>query len=220
MTFAWLSIMASLLISHQFADYDNISAMGRMVTKTYALEQFSVVKIEQAARLKIVRADSSQLRYDELIGDGMKPPKPEAIRDYQVKNDTLFIRNLRQSSNGSHTLLVNKLKHLMVYNTWEVDLVCFSQDSLQITAENSNVTISKNSEFSYLYLKSGQKFNLELKSVKEFGMALSEANCNVFGDIEEISGTVGNYARLGIPRETGKVNVDTSINGKLHFVFN
>ncbi|TXD79247.1 hypothetical protein [Algoriphagus ratkowskyi] len=136
-----------------------------------------------------------------------------------MKNDTLFIKNLRNAINGGYTLRVGNLKHLIVKNVGEIDLVGFSQDSLLINSENSNVIISKNSEFSFLHLKSGPKFDLTFKSVKGFSLSLKESNCNVSGDIEEISGTIGNYAGLGIPRKTEKVDVDTSINGKLHYVF-
>lgn len=211
--------MASLLISHQFADYNNIPGMRRIVTTKTDLGDFSVIKIEEGSRLRIVPSDSNRLDYDELIGDGIKPPKTAAIQDYIVKNDTLFIKNLRNESNGGYTLRVGNLKHLIVKNTYNIDLIGFSQDSLLITSENSNVTISKNSEFSFLYLKSEPKFDLTFKSVKEFSLSLTEDNCNVFGDIEEISGTIGNYAGLGIPRKTEKVDFDTSINGKIHYVF-
>lgn len=219
LTFAWLSLMASLLISHQFADYDKIPGMRRIVKKVNPLEDFTVVKIEDAVVLKIVPGDSNQLNYDELFGADIDSSEAGPSQNFSVRDDTLFIASLSRGHYEGYVLCVNNMRHLIVDNAAEIDLAGFNQDSLLITSENNNVTISKNSGFSYLYLKSGQKFDLTFKAVKEFGMALSEDNCNVFGDIEEISGTVGNYARLGIPRETGKVNVDTSINGKMHFVF-
>lgn len=219
LTFAWLSIMASLLISHQFADYNNIPGMRRVVKTVISLEDFSVVKIDKAAVLRIIPGDSAKIRYDEITGDGFKPAKFDAIQNYDVKNDTLYIKNIHQASNGGYTLEVVDLKHLIVNNATEIDLAGFNQDSLRISATNSNVTISKNSEFSFLYLKSEPKFDLTFKAVKEFSLSLTEDNCNVFGEIEEISGTIGNYAGLGIPRKTEKVDVDTTINGKIHYVF-
>lgn len=211
--------MASLLISHQFADYNNIPGMRRVVKTETDLADFSIIKIEEASRLQIVPSDSNRLDYDELIGDGIKPPKTELIQDFTVKNDTMFINNLRNASNGGYTLRVSNLKHLIVKNTSSIELKGFAQDSLLINSLNSNVTISKNSEFSFLYLKSEPKFDLTIKSAKEFSLSLTEDNCNVFGEIEEISGIIGNYAGLGVPRKTGKMDVDTSINGKIHYVF-
>ncbi|SMP07129.1 hypothetical protein SAMN06265367_101562 [Algoriphagus winogradskyi] len=219
MTIAWVSIMATLLISHQFADYNNIPGMRKVVKSETDLADFSVITIDEASRLQIVPSDSNRLDYEELIGEGLKPPKTEPIQDFIVENDTLFIKNLRNASNGGYTLRVKNLNYLIVRNTYSVDLIGFSQDSLLINSLNSNVTISKNSEFSFLYLKSEPKFDLTIKSAKEFSLSLTEDNCNVFGEIEEISGIIGNYAGLGIPRKTEKVDVDTSVNGKIHYVF-
>lgn len=209
--------MATLLISHQFADYNNIPGMRRVVKTETGLADFSVVKIEEASRLQIVPGDSSRLDYDELIGDGIKLPKTDPIQDFTVQNDTLFIKNLRNVSNGGYTLRVSNLEHLIVKNTGNVDLIGFSQDSLLINSENSKVTISESSEFSFLHLKSAPKFDLAFKGVKDFSMSFSNDHCGVSGDIEEVSGKIGNYARLGIPRKTRKVVVDTSTNGKLHY---
>ncbi|SFT87980.1 hypothetical protein SAMN04489724_2518 [Algoriphagus locisalis] len=217
LTFAWLSIMASLLISHQFADYNNIPGKRRVVKTETALADFSVVIIEEATNLLIAPSDSNLLAYNELIGDGIEQPKTKPTHDLTVKNDTLYIRNIRNARNGNYTLLVGNLKHLIVNNTGNVNLIGFSQDSLLINSENSTVTISESSEFSFLHLKSEPKFDLTFKSVKEFSLSLTEDNCNVFGEIEEISGMIGNYAGLNIPRKTEKVDVDTSINGKINY---
>lgn len=185
--------------------------------ETTVLQDFSVIHIKEASTLRVFSGDTNQLEYDEVSGGKIKPPKTEQIQDFIVKNDTLFIKNLRNARNGGYTLRVSNLQHLIVKNTYNIDLIGFSQDSLFITSENSNVTISKNSEFSFLHLKSGPKFDLTFKSVKAFSLSQTEDNCNVFGDIEEISGTIGNYAGLDIPRKTEKVYVDTSENGKLTY---
>lgn len=219
LTFAWLSIIATLLISNQFADYNNIPGKRRVVKTETDLADFSVIKIDQASTFRILPADSNRLEYNELIGDGIKPPKGKPIQEYSVGNDTLFINNLRNVEHGGYTLKVRDLKHLIVSNATQVELVGFTQDSLTINSANSNVSISKNSEFSFLSIRSLPKFELDFSSVKGFSMFLTEDNCNVFGDIEEISGTIGNYAGLGIPRKTEIVNVDTSINGKISYVF-
>lgn len=217
--FAWLSFMATLLISHQFADYHNIPGMRKVSHKISTLEKFSVVIIDKASEIRIIPGDSALLRYDEIAGEGFKPLESSPVQNFELRNDTLFVKNLNLENVEEVTLEVVGLKHLVVSNAAEIELIGFSQDSLTITSENSNVTISESSEFSFLHLKSAPKFDLVLKAMKEFSLSLTNDNCNVFGEIGEISGTVGNYARLGMPRETEQVDVDTSINGKLDFVF-
>ncbi|REG91566.1 hypothetical protein [Algoriphagus antarcticus] len=215
LTFAWLSVTAMLLISHQFADYDNIPGVRKVVTSKINLGDFSVVKIEQAAFLKIAPGYINQLDYDELTGADMKPPEVEAIQDYSVRNDTLFIRNLRRASNGNYTLRVNNLKKLIVFNAWEVDLEGFRQDSLSIISANSKLLISKKSKFSYLHLASLKKFDLKFSSADDFELRLSNGQCEVSGGVDQITGIVGNYAELIIPTKIGKLDIDTSENGKL-----
>lgn len=216
--FAWLCFIATLLISHRFADYDNVPAMRKVTVKAKLLNEFSVVKIEQAAVLKIIQGDSSIIRYNEITGDGIRPPKIDAIKDLEVKNDTLFIKNLHQAPNGGFTLEVLNLKHLIVNNTSEINLSKISQDSLLISSTNSNIIISNSSEISFLHLKSGEKFDLKFQDAKKLNLNLRDNNCSVIGEINRISGTIGNYTTLEVPRKTENIDVKTSENGKLEFV--
>lgn len=215
MTFAWLSVMVTLLISHQFADDKTMPAMREMVKIVKSLEDFSVVKIEDAAAIRIVQGDSNQLYYGKLNNADADSTESEVIQEYLVRNDTLYIRNLRQGRYGSYTLEVNDLKHLIVLKSWEVDLVGFDQDSLSITSLNSKVMISKQSEFSYLCLKSGRKFDLVFSSPRNLALTQTDSRVELSGKVDKISGVVGNYAELIIPSKIGKLNLDTSENGKL-----
>lgn len=212
--FAWLSFMATFLISHQFADYHNIPGMRRLVTKTDVLEPFSVVKIEQAAILQIVQGNKNQMHHDELVGEGISQSDLKNIQEYLVENDTLFIKNLRHGSNGTYKLEVANLHSIMVYNTWQLDLGDFRKDSLNITYGNSKVVMSKESQLSYLHILS-QKFDLSLTSVEEMELVLSGDRCELSGSVNQISGIVGNYAELILPTKVGKMDIDTSENGKL-----
>ncbi|MEP0711737.1 hypothetical protein [Algoriphagus sp.] len=211
---------AKLLVSKGIGTIKHTTIKTDVRNETTDLQDFSVIHISAASNLRIFPGETNQLEYDEISGENIKPPKTAAIQDYIVKNDTLFINNLRNASNGGYTLRVSSLKHLIVKNTTSLDLKRFSQDSLLINSVNSNVTISENSTISYVELKSGQKFDLVFKSRKDFGMALSEDNCTISGDIAEVSGMIGNYTALGIPRRTEKVAIDTSDNGKLHYIVN
>ncbi|UZD24229.1 hypothetical protein PBT90_12620 [Algoriphagus halophytocola] len=213
LSFSWLSIISTMLISYEFMDDE-----PKIVKTENALADFSAINIDEVSTLQIVPGDSNRLEYNELIGDGIEQPKTKPTHDLTVKNDTLYIRNIRNARNGNYTLLVGNLKHLIVSNTGNVNLLGFSQDSLLINSENSTVNISESSEFSFLQLKSEPKFDLTLKSVKDLSMLLTDDKCNVLGEVEEISGTIGNYAELSISRKTEKVDIDTSNNGKIFYV--
>jgi len=142
LTFAWLSFMSTLLISHQFAYYHTISAMQRVLKTESDLANFSVVTIEKAGNLIIVSMPRNRLRYERLVGEGISVPETDPIEDYVVRNDTLFVKNLTQASDGTFLLEVKNLKHLIVNNTSKINLAGFDQDLLLITAENSKVVIS------------------------------------------------------------------------------
>jgi hypothetical protein len=211
--------MATLLISHQFADYYNIPGMRRVVKTETDIADFSVIKIEEASRLQIVPSDTNRLDYDALIGDGIDPPKTEPIQDFIVENDTLFIKNLRNAKNGGYTLRVSKLKHLIVKNTGDVELLGFSQDSLKITVEETNTLWVNNSKISYMHFVSPEKFDLELISTDDLRLALfGDKNlCSVGGNIQSVSGKIGNYMKLSVPRKTEILDVDKSDNGKISY---
>lgn len=217
LTFAWMSVIASLLISHQFADYNNIPGKRRVIKTETDLANFSVVKIEQAGKLIISSLPRNRLRYERLVGEGIAIPETDPIEDYVVRNDTLFVKNLRQASDGNFLLEVKNLKHLIVNNTNQIHLSGFDQDLLLITTTNSKVAISQKSSFSYLNISSPGKLNLSFTSASDFSLLLDENKCRVSGEIMGISGIIRDNVELIIPSEVGKLDLDTSEYGKLTY---
>jgi len=209
--------MASLLISHQFADYNNIPGMRRVVKTETDLADFSVVKIEQAGTLIISSLPRNRLRYERLVGEGIAISETDPIEDYVVRNDTLFVKNLQQASDGHFLLEVENLKHLIVTNTKQIHLSNFDQDLLLITADNSKVAISQKSSFSYLNVSSPGKLNLSFTSAKDFSLVLDESQCKVSGQIDGISGTIRDGIELIVPTEVGELDVNTSESGKVTY---
>lgn len=207
--------MATLLISHQFADYYNIPGMRRTVTTKTDLADFSVIKIEQAGEISIASINRNRLGYDRLIGADIAIPENEAVQDYIVRNDTLFIENLTPASNGGFLLEVKDLKHLIVNNTKRINIVGFDQDLLLINAENSRVSISPKSRFAYLNISSPGKLNLSFTSATGFSLVLDENQCKVRGVIKEISGNIRDNVELIVPAELGELDVTTSEKGKV-----
>lgn len=209
--------MASLLISHQFADYNNIPGKRRVIKTETDLADFSVVKIEQAGTLIISSLPRNRLRYERLVGDGIAIPETDPIEDYVVRNDTLFVKNLRQASDGNFLLEVKNLKHLIVNNTNQIHLSGFDQDLLLITTTNSKVAISQKSSFSYLNVSSPEKMNLSFTSASDFSLVVDEVKVKVSGDIKGMSGTIGDNIELVVPSEVGKMDVNTARNSKITY---
>ena len=215
LTFAWLSFISTLLISHQFAYYHTISAMQRVLKTESDLANFSVVTIEKARNLIIVSMPRNRLRYERLVGEGIPVPETDPIEDYVVRNDTLLVKNFTEASDGTFLLEVKNLKHLIVNNTSKINLVGFDQDLLLITAENSKVVISEKSNFSYLNVSSPEKLNLSFTSATDFSLELDDNQCKVSGVIKQISGTIRDNVELIIPSEVGKLDVSSTENGKV-----
>ncbi len=209
--------MASLLISHQFADYNNIPGKRRVIKTETDLADFSVVKIEQAGTLIISSLPRNRLRYERLVGEGIAIPETDPIEDYVVRNDTLFVKNLRQASDGNFLLEVKNLKHLIVNNTNQIHLSGFDQDLLLITTTNSKVAISQKSSFSYLNVSSPEKMNLSFTSASDFSLVVDEVKVKVSGDIKGMSGTIGDNIELIVPSEVGKMDVNTAKNSKITY---
>ncbi len=183
------------------------------------MQDFSVIYIKEASNLQVFSGDTNQLEYDEISGGDIKPSKTEPIQDFIVKNDTLFIKNLRNASNGGYTLRVINLEHLIVNNTSNIELFGFKQDSLLITVEETNTLWVNNSKLSYMHFVSPEKFDLELISTDDLRLALfGDKNlCSVGGNIQSVSGKIGNYMKLSVPRKTEILDVDKSDNGKISY---
>ena len=108
--------MASLIVSSGFVTKLLISSGLGSITlngyntdvrnETTVLQDFSVIQIKEASKLRVFSGDTNQLEYDEISGGHIKPPKTAAIQDFVVRNDTLFIENLRNARNGSTKTLL------------------------------------------------------------------------------------------------------------------
>lgn len=49
--FTWLSFVATLLISHRFANYENIPGIRKVNTTEKSIGEFSMVKIDETTQI-------------------------------------------------------------------------------------------------------------------------------------------------------------------------
>ncbi|WP_439489667.1 hypothetical protein [Algoriphagus sp.] len=213
--FSWGSIIATLLISHQFADRENRPGVRRVVTKSEALEPFSVVVLNQIEGLKVARGDGNQLLFNEYFGGDVVQPAPEVVKEYTILNDTLFIQNLPRASNGDFRLEVAGLQGLVVTDSKGLDLGAFHQDSLRVYTDGSEVLLSRESDFSFFYLGFPDESSLIFTDTKGLKMNLKDKVCELSGDIGRISGELTGDSELHISAKVGQLDVKTSDGGKV-----
>ncbi|WP_460318113.1 hypothetical protein [Algoriphagus taiwanensis] len=180
-------MMITLVVSFSLTPQRSFSFAGEGRSEKFEIDDVSVVKIQNTSYLRIVNADSSYLEYFSMLGGDVKPPKTEPIRNYRVINDTLYIDQLQQASNGSFLLKVKSLRQIQVMDESEVILKNLTMDSLVFQTPLHQLQIIGLDSGSVDY-RSGQLF---LK-----------------GTIGELKGSIKDRAWLTIPSKIGKINLE------------
>jgi hypothetical protein len=185
--FLWVTLILTLVISFAMTPQRNFTLGGEVRSEKFEIDDISVVKIQNTKYLKIVKADSAYLEYFTMHGGDVKPPKTEPVQNYRVSQDTLYIDQLQQASNGSFMLKVRNLSQILVMDKSEVILENLTMDTLVFKSPLHQLQIIGLDSGSVDY-RSGQLF---LK-----------------GTIGELTGSIKNRAWLSIPSKIGKINLE------------
>lgn len=138
MTFCWVALMASLLISFRYSDQRGYGFIEKIEKEEILLQEFKHVVVKNSGKLTITSSDSVKLTYYKaFIDTGGLPEEPEL--SYRLLNDTLFIDRLMQRSTGYFELKVPLLKSLVLEDVAEVDFKNFHQDSLRVVSIQSDL---------------------------------------------------------------------------------
>ncbi|MCR9084755.1 MAG: hypothetical protein NXH89_20150 [Cyclobacteriaceae bacterium] len=183
----WVTLVISLVVSFAMTPQRNYSFVDEVRREKFELNDFSVVKIQNSSYLKIVLADSTYLEYITIHGGDVKPPKSEPIKKYRVSNDTLYINQLQQASNGSFLLKVKSLREIQVMDESRLILENLSMDSLAFQSPEHELQLSDLDQVTLDFLN-GQLF--------------------IKGRIGELTGSLKDDAWLSIPSKIGKINLE------------
>jgi hypothetical protein len=187
LSFLWVTLIIILVISFAMTPQGGFSFVDEVRSEKFEINDFSAVKIQNTKYLKIVKADSTYLEYISIHGGDVKPPKTAPVQNYRVSQDTLYIDQLQQASNGSFMLKVRNLSQILIMDESEVILENLTMDSLAFQSPEHELRLSKLDQVT-IDFRNGQLF---LK-----------------GTIGELTGSIKDRAWLSIPSKIGKINLE------------
>jgi hypothetical protein len=187
LSFLWVSLVITLVISFAMTPQGGFSFVDEVRSEKFEINDFSAVKIQNTKYLKIVKADSTYLEYISIHGGDVKPPKTAPVQNYRVSQDTLYIDQLQQASNGSFMLKVRTLSQILVMDESWLILENLTMDSLAFQSPEHELRLSKLDQVT-IDFRNGQLF---LK-----------------GTIGELTGSIKDRAWLSIPSKIGKINLE------------
>lgn len=227
LTFCWVTLMAALLISFRYSDQRRYEILKKIEKEEILLQEFKHVVIRNSGVLTITSSDSLKLTYFKVFTDtGEIPEEPEL--SYRVMGDTLFIDRLMQKKSGYFELKVTMLKSLVLEDVAEVNFNKFHQDSLKVISSQADLVLedsmrvtSKESISVFRDVKlrfldyDGTASDLKANVISNLNIRLEATQAKLGGDIQSISGWVGDRSLLMLPNKVGKVNLEKSKSGNI-----
>lgn len=226
-TFCWVTLMAALLISFRYSDQLGYGFLEKIEKEEILLQDFKHVVVKNSGVLTITSSDSLKLTYHKyFFDDGEIPEEPEL--SYRISNDTLFIDSLMQRSSGYFELKVPLLNSLVLEDVAEVNFKKFHQDSLWVISTSASLVfqdsmrvVSEKSFSVYRDVKlafldyNGTSSRLNANTISNLNIRLEDTQAELGGDIESISGWVGDRSILMLPNKVGKVDLEKSNSGQI-----
>lgn len=219
--------MAALLISFRYSDQRGYSILKKIEKEEILLQEFEHVVIKNSGVLTITSSDTLKLTYFKVFTDtGEIPEEPEL--SYRISNDTLFIDRLMQKESGYFVLKVSSLNSLVIEDVAEVSFNKFHQDSLKVISSQAKLVLedsmrvtSKESISVFRDVKlgfldyEGTLSDLKANMISNLNIRLEESQAELRGDIESISGWVGDRSFLMLPDKVGKLDLEKSNSGQI-----
>jgi hypothetical protein len=217
--------MAALLISFRYSDQRGYGFIEKIEKEEILLQEFKHIVIKNSGVLTITSSDSLKLTYFKLFFDTGEIPEEREL-NYRISNDTLFIDSLMQRSSGYFELKLRTLNSLILEDVAEVNFNKFHQDSLKVISsqaslvfEDSMRVTSKESFSVFQGVKlgfldyNGTSSDLKANVISNFKIRIEDTQAELGGDIQSISGWVGERSILMLPNKVGKVNLERSSSG-------
>ena len=208
--FAWVSIMATLLVSFRYSINASAYIFEKMETKTWEIAgDFSVVSISDSWVVRLDGSKKGQIEYFRAFFRD-RPSKNHGDPDpfiHEVRNDTLFIKGMRQNPNGSFTIHVGAIKSLVIEQVSEVELLKMGLDSLKIVSNAGELVLQKDHGVTHLDFVGGNDSKLKVVGIESLNLFLDRSKADLQLYLGGISGQVINRSEVIIPAQSGEMNL-------------
>jgi hypothetical protein len=208
--FAWASIMVTLLVSFRYSLLGSAYQFEKMETKTWEIAgDFSVVSISDSWVVRLDGSKKGQIEYFKAFFRD-RPSKNHGDPDpfiHEVRNDTLFIKGMRQNPNGSFTINVGAIKSLVVEQVSEVELLRMGLDSMNVISNAGELVLQKDHGVTHLDFVGGNNSKLQVAGIESLNLFLDRSKADLQLYLGGISGQLINRSEVTIPAQSGAMNL-------------
>lgn len=208
--FAWASIMVTLLVSFRYSLLGSAYQFEKMETKTWEIAgEFSVVSVSDSWVVRLDGSKKGQIEYFRAFFRD-RPSKNHGDPDpfiHEVRNDTLFIKGMRQNPNGSFTIQVGDIKSVLIDQVSEVELLKMGLDSLKVISNAGELVLQKDHGVTHLDFVGGNNSKLQVASIESLNLFLDRSKADLQLYLGGISGQVINRSEVTIPAQSGAMNL-------------
>jgi hypothetical protein len=182
----------------------------RWKPKTWEIAgDFSVVSISDSWVVRLDGSKKGQIEYFRAFFRD-RPSKNHGDPDpfiHEVRNDTLFIKGMRQNPNGSFTINVGAIKSLVIEQVSEVELLKMGLDSLKIVSNAGELVLQKDHGVTHLDFVGGNDSKLKVVGIESLNLFLDRSKADLQLYLGGISGQVINRSEVIIPAQSGEMNL-------------
>ena len=208
--FAWASIMVTLLVSFRYSLLGSAYQFEKMETKTWEIAgDFSVVSISDSWVVRIDGSKKGQIEYFKAFFRD-RPSKNHGDPDpfiHEVRNDTLFIKGMRQNPNGSFTINAGAIKSLVVDQVSEVELLKMGLDSLKVIFNAGELVLQKDHGVTHLDFVGGNNSKLQVAGIESLNLFLDRSKADLQFYLGGVSGKAINQSTVILPTQSGAMNL-------------
>lgn len=208
--FAWASIMVTLLVSFRYSLLGSAYQFEKMETKTWEIAgEFSVVSVSDSWVVRLDGSKKGQIEYFKAFFRD-RPSKNHGDPDpfiHEVRNDTLFIKGMRQNPNGSFTINVGAIKSLLIGQVSEVELLKMGLDSLKVISNAGELVLQKDHGVTHLDFVGGNNSKLQVAGIESLNLFLDRSKADLQLYLGGISGKAINQSSVILPTQSGTMNL-------------
>jgi hypothetical protein len=216
--FAWASIMITLLVSFRYSILGSAYQFEKMETKTWEIaDDFSVVSISDSWSVRLDGSEKGQIEYFRAFFRD-RPSKNHGDPDpfiHEVRNDTLFIKGMRQNPNGSFTIHVGVIKSVIIDQVSQVELLKMGLDSLKVISNAGELVLQKDHGVTHLDFVGGNDSKLQVAGIESLNLFLDRSKADLQLYLGGISGQVINRSEVTLPSQSGAMNLSKDKTSKI-----
>ncbi|TFV94276.1 hypothetical protein E4S40_09580 [Algoriphagus kandeliae] len=218
LAFAWLSIMVTLVISFFFSRLRGFSTLDKVEVKEWpVLGSYSVVSIQDSWVVSIERQKEGTIQYTKYY---FSREREELLEDpdpffYEVRNDTLFVKGMKQKPTGKFSIHVGPIKSIVLKDVTEVRVKEVGIDSLIVKANHGHLTMEENHGVGFLRFEGKNESRLQIMKIPALELYLDQSKAEIYKEMGDVSGNLARRSEVILPTKLGELNLTKDENSKV-----